>query len=173
MPSTPKIRVERFAKLQPGELIRFEVQGVSSIGLVCDYQDHEPEKLLLLLGPNFPNPYNYPTLVKLNLTAVSFGTNFLLRLPVDLTSWSEAEPNFDCNCLMVIGDEIYFRANGSPDHTRGFVSCFINARTGVVQVTSGLPPGRYARPIGTAAYALSWEILADELEPRLILKYPF
>jgi hypothetical protein len=172
MLSTPKIRVERFAKLQPGELIRFEINGISSIGLVCNYQDDEPEKLLLLLGPKFPTPVSHPTLVKLNITAVSFGKDFLLRLPVDPSSWSEAEPNFDCNCLMVISDEIYFRAYGSSD-PRGFVPCFINAKTGVVQVASGLPPGRYERPVGTAAYALSWEILTAELEPRLILKYPF
>lgn len=114
MPSTPKIRVERFAKLQSGELIRFEIQGVSSIRLVCDYQDDEPENLLLLLGPNFPNPLSHPTLGKLNLTDVSFESDFLLRLPVDPPSWSEAEPNFDCNCLMVIGDKINSEPTVAP-----------------------------------------------------------
>jgi hypothetical protein len=169
----PRLKVERFAQLEPGELFLFEHSSVRCVGFVCDYRDPDPTKLLLVLGPEYPGEIKSPTLLNINVTAISFGKEFSIVLPVDRHQWCEDEPRHDHHCLLVTNAGIFFRADGAISPHQGFVSCFVNAATGIVEVINSPSPGTYARPRGTAAYALSWEIITTESEPRSILKYPF
>jgi hypothetical protein len=167
---TPTLKVERVAQLDPGELFLFELDGVKSVGFVCDYRDPGSTKLVLPLGPKFAPYAGGPRLIELRTTAISFGTEFVIRLPADPQDWSASEPADDQQCLLVTGTTVYFRGNGSGEAHR-FRTCFVNVATGVVEVQPG--SGNYARPTGTGAYATSWEIVTTEDKPRTILKYPF
>jgi hypothetical protein len=142
---------------------------------VADYRAPDPQQAVLLLGPKFPPNYQAPHLLEnLDLTAVSFGKDFAVRLPVTPEQWTEKEPPSDCNCLLSTDEGIYFRANGSPTPSQGFVRCFVDANSGVVVVDASMsPPGRFVTPPGIPAYAITWEIVTTEPEPRTILKYPF
>ncbi len=168
---TPKYKVERVAQLGPGELFLAELRGVHFVGLVCSYDGPGSNKPILPLGPRFPDGNDGPTLLDVHLTAVSFGSEFVIRFPVDPEQWMESEPARDCQCLLAIENNLYFRANGSPDP--GALTYYVNAVTGVVEVMPGVPPGRPMKPSGTGAYALAWEIVTTEPKPRVILKYPF
>jgi hypothetical protein len=174
MDSTPKLKIDRFAQLHPGELFLFEYGNARCVGLVAEYRDPDPQNLLLPLGPIFPGNDPGPRLMSGHFAAVSFGRDFTIRLPVDPKNWTDKEPDRDCNCLTLSENGLYFRANGNPDPDGRFVPCFLNAANGVVEVIQGsLPPGRFTRPAGTLAFALAWEILTTEAKPRTILKYPF
>jgi hypothetical protein len=87
--------------------------------------------------------------------------------------WTATEPPRDCNCLLITEGKVYFRANGNPIPAQEFISCFVNADGGIVKIIPSPPPGRYAHPPGTPAYAVTWEIVTTEPEPRTILKYPY
>jgi len=172
------LKVARLATLESGELFLFahhsSTGDTSCVGLVADYRDADPQKLFLLLGPQFPGHITGPHLItSIPATTISFGKNFAIRLPVDPDSWTETEPSHDCNCLLMTDGGVYFRANGNPIPGQGFTSCFVNADGGIVEVIPSLPPGRYARPPGTPAYAVKWEIVTTEPEPRTILRYPY
>jgi hypothetical protein len=173
MLSTPMLKVERVTQLDPGELFLFEFDNVQSVGFVCDYRNPDTQKLVLPLGPSFPSFAAGPRLVDIKMAAISFGTNFVIRLPVNPQDWSATEPGDGQRFLLVTSTAVYFKANGSEDPRR-FQACFVNVATGVVEVMPGsFPPGQLAIPSGTAAFAKSWEIVTAEDQPRTILKYPF
>jgi hypothetical protein len=111
--------------------------------------------------------------MSLNVTAISFWKDFSIVLPIDPQQWSEDEPGYDSHCLLVTSAGIFFRAIGGINQHQGFAACFVNAATGIVEVIDTPPLGRFGRPGGTPAYALSWEIVTMESEPRSIIKYPF
>ena len=172
------LKVARLATLEPGELFLFTYHSstgdTSGVGLVADYRDPDPQKLLLLLGPQFPRHTTGPHLISsIQVTTISLGKDFAIRLPVDSDSWTETEPHPDCSCLLITDGSVYFRANGNPIPSQRFISCFVSADGGIVEVIPSSPPGRYARPPGTPAYAVTWEIVTTEPEPRTILKYPY
>jgi hypothetical protein len=173
MAAMPKLRVERVAQLEPGELFLVEIDHTKCFGFMCDYSDPDQTKLALPLGPKFPRSVPGPRLTNLNATGVSFGKDFTVCLPVDPEHWSADEPPNDCQCLVVVGTDVYFRADGSTVHRPVYTACYVNIATGVVEVMPGNPPGRYARPSGTSAYATVWEIVTTEPEPRPILRYSY
>ena len=170
---TPQMKVERDAQLDPGELFFAEISQVRFVGLVCSYAGPGPSRLILPLGPHFPDEIQWPTLLQVPVTAISLGSEFAIRLPVNPDHWAENEPPIDCQCLLVVGTDVFFRANGSST-PRTFAACYVNAATGEVQVRAGsVPPGQFAKPAGTPAYAISWQIVTTEPEPRVVLGYPF
>jgi hypothetical protein len=50
---TPKMKVERVAQLEPGELFLFESDNVKYVGFMCDYRDPDQTKAIIpdLTGP--------------------------------------------------------------------------------------------------------------------------
>lgn len=169
MITVPAAKVERVSQLEPGELVYFQHGEVSYVGLICDYRDPDPSKLVLLLGPTFPADTAYPFLLDGGMTVVSIGRDFELRLPIIPTDWTQTAPNYDCNCLLVTTEGVFFRANGGQPGRPGFVPCYVNVCTGIMEMRNG----NYASPRGHVAFAKSWEILTTEAKPRTILKYPF
>jgi hypothetical protein len=170
---TPPLKVARFAKLDAGELFLFEHDSTRCVGLVAEYRDPDPERLLLALGPKFPGNLTGPSLIgTLPVTTISFVKEFNIRLPVHPKYWTDVEPDIDCYCLVLSESNLYFRANSHTLPGQPFIRCFVNAASGIVEVNQ-YRPGEFARPMGTLAFAVSWEIVTTELEPRTILKYPF
>lgn len=170
---TPKLKVARFAKLRSGELFLFEHDHIQCVGLVAEYRDPDPKKLLLALGPKFPGNLSGPCLVgSVSVTTVSFVKEFSIRLPVDPKYWTDTEPDIDCYCLAASENNLYFRANSHTVPGQPFIRCFVDAASGIVEVNQHRF-GEFARPPGILAFAVSWEIVTTELEPRTILKYPF
>jgi hypothetical protein len=175
MTPTPKIKVERIGQLEPGELFLFEHDGVRCVGFLCSGdRNRNQTKLVLPLGPRLPRKANGPQFLDAkavsNTTAVSFGKDFVVRLPAQLNGWSETPPTDEYPCLMVNNLDIYFRAK-QPTTGSDFASCYINIGTGMVEVQSEQPPDVYAVLAGM--YATSWEFLTKEPEPQSILEYPF
>src|SRR5260221_11863780 len=152
----PNMKVERVAQLQPGELFLFEFQDEKYVGLLCDFLEGRPDhkQLILPLGPKFSGHLDGPRLVELPVTGVSFGKDFAIRLPIGPEGWSADAPPNECLCLLVIGTDIYFRANGAVME-RQFMACYVDVKTGAVAGIPDPPAGRYARPAGTRAYATS------------------
>jgi hypothetical protein len=168
---SPKMKVERSAQLEAGELFLFDFDGEKFLGFMCDYRDPNQLKLILPLGPKFTGHVDRPRLLNINVTAISFEKEFAIRLPLSPLAWSETQPPNDQLCLFAVGTTVYFRADGASSGSI-FAGCYIDVATGVVETIPTPPPGRYQRPSGTGVYTTSWEIVTTEPEPRLIQKYP-
>jgi hypothetical protein len=109
---TPKMKVERVAQLEPGELFLFESDNVKYVGFMCDYRDPDQTKLTLVLGPRFTERFDALRLVDLRVTGISFGKNFAIRLPINCQDWSKDEPPNDHPCLLVTGTTVFFVRTG-------------------------------------------------------------
>ena len=59
----PKISVERFEKLQPGDLFVFLYEGANCVGVKTDASPNGDPNEIALLGPSFPAPVKEPFLV--------------------------------------------------------------------------------------------------------------
>lgn len=168
---TPSVTVARVAQLSAGELVHFQHGQERYIGLVCEYRDPDPSKLLLVLGPTFPNGFQHPTLFDVPPSvAVSLGTDFEIRLPMDLAEWTDDEPTNDCNCLLASAEGLFFRANAAPlqGWRNSFTPWYVNAATGLVHSSSA----SLRQPSRAATFVKSWGIFTCEQEPQLVIQYP-
>jgi hypothetical protein len=159
--------VTRFGQLQPGELFFFAHQTGLCVALAVSDPANDGDKLAVPLGPIFPAAISCPTLMELSgTTVISFAKNYLFRLPASADGWLVAEPPPERTCFLVTDDGIYLRANFAP---RGsdFRPCYIDITSGVICADQSRR--QYTRPRGIPAFAVRWEILTDEKEPRLIM----
>jgi hypothetical protein len=152
----PKVRIDRFTQLDPGD--------------VFVYLDDEAngEQLILPLGPTYPPGTGGPRLVMPEgFTVISYGKDYILRLPSATDAWSQRAPADDVVCIAVTSDETFFRGNCSP--LGEFVTCFVRASDGRVlyqRMPSIMP--------SIMAYALKWEIAAKESGQfeQVLVKHP-
>lgn len=167
MQLVPSLAVCRFAQLSPGDLFLFEHSDGKCVGFAVEYKDQwETKRLVLPLGPIFPKYLNGRQLFDGRYTVVSFGTNFCLRLPSSSEKWSYRDPEQGDNWIAVAGDKAYFIGNcySGP----GYLECFFDISTGsaLVNASSGGP----SRPSGIPAFAMSWELVTTDDDPKIILQ---
>ena len=172
MKISPGVTVARLAQLKPGDLFFHPVETGPFIGMVVHDPTRDGDGLIMSLGPTFPVGAKCPRLVSAPYaTVISFGNDFQLRLPSQVEGWASEPPPFECPCIVVAERTAYFRANFSPASMPP-QACYVDLATGII-LTRG--PGQsqvYASvPPGVAAFAVRWELLTIEAEPREILAY--
>ncbi|HWE76109.1 MAG TPA: hypothetical protein VG328_23310 [Stellaceae bacterium] len=159
----PQCRAAQFAQVEPGSLCFM----LHPEGQCADFIVHDPtagDKLHLPLGPAFPQDMRWPTLVGWGeMKLLSFGKEFDVLLPNSEAGWSFVEPSRETICLLLADDKLYLRANFLP-HPNDFRACFVDLETGNVFCAGG----QYARPPGTAVFAIDWAFVTCEERPRTI-----
>jgi hypothetical protein len=171
----PQVTVARFAQLKTGDLFAYEHSGGPCIGMVVEDSSQDDGKLLLPLGPNLPPEMKWPTLqTPRAFTAISFGKDFALRLPVQPHGWAFTQPPPTTRAILVADGRAYFIANFgyNTDDANAYRACFVEMATGTIPATGSGHFQEYARPSGTPAFAIEWEIVTTEKEPRVILAWP-
>jgi hypothetical protein len=177
MLATPKLTVNRFDQFQPGDLFfcQLHFDELAGVALVAEQPSPDPKKMLLWLGPRFPRDHIAGPQLSLRLgpdaAGASFGKEFSIRLPVDAADWTRKDPAPDRPTLLVMGAKIYFRAIWDiPGIGSDFY--FIDASNGLIEPIPGIPVNQNRVPREPYLFAIAWEIVTTELEPRSILKYP-
>jgi hypothetical protein len=149
----PSVKIDRLEQIKPGELFIFLHDGGSCFALMAQDPKKKGETAILPLDPTGAS------LLQTQVgTTVSFGKDYIIKLPSAQDAWVERDPL--AFCLAVTTEQVYFRPKpGSP-----FGECLVQAADGVIlQVW---PP--------IVAYALEWEIAIrdDALGVQTIFKYP-
>jgi hypothetical protein len=171
MPIEPKLTITRFAQLAAGDLFIFEHPHGSCVALVASDPTQNGEKLVLSLGPSLPAGAIGPTLYGgVRATTVSFGKEFILRLPSRASGWCEREPPPETPSILVMGGAAYVRANRVPNPQ--FQPCYVNVETGVIFTRGQGLVEEFVRPPGSALFAVEWQLVTTESEARMILAYP-
>lgn len=174
MEITPHFKLARFAQLEPGDLFICPNDDGAFVGIMAKDPTEEGEKLMLTLGPTFPPGVSGPSVVRCaGMTVISLGKEYVLRLPCQPGGWLGNEPAPDNSCILVGERGAYWRANFNSTRTGGFKACYVDIATGVVHTVGRTPfQQQFAMPSGPTAFAVAWEIVTTEKEPRVILAYP-
>jgi hypothetical protein len=172
MELTPALAATRFEKLSPGDLFIYGHENGLSVAMAA-LDPTAGDKLILPLGPTFPPNLPSPTVSppRGRTFALSFGAQYTLRLPTRTDGWTSTEPKLGDHCLLIAEEGVFLRANFAP--MGEFHACYIGMKDGRIFATTGGYRPQFAKPSGELVYALRWEILTTEEEPRTILSYPF
>ncbi len=158
----------RFAQLKPGELFIFPHHAGSCVALAVGDPTDVGVTLALPLGPTLPPGMAQPTLVAPeSMTVISFGTDYVLRLPCVASGWVLAEPSPDISSILLADGDTYLRANFAA-RSHGFRPCYIDIKRGEIQADQARR--EYTIPNGIKAFAIEWEILTIERKARVILQ---
>jgi hypothetical protein len=175
--TSPKLRASRFAQIKPGELFILVRRSQRYVGLkahdcTCAAGD-EGEHLLLPIGPSLPDGMTFPTLINdPAATVVSFGQDYIVRLPTGPGDWFDDEPPEAVFALALTEDSIFLRCNFSPVPGH-FRACYVNLSDGEICGVGSGSNAHYIAPPGIKAYATRWELETDENPRRTVLSYPF
>jgi len=172
--STPLARADRFDRLDGGDLFFYYHRGGSCCALLVVDPLEDDEKLVGPFTETYPSEFGPALVGPENRTVVSFGKNYSLRLPCARTGWSLTEPEPGRPCLLVTDSGAIFLRFGFqprpvPSAAR-LPACYVDIATGAVHTNAN--PLRFAKPSGTCAYALQWEMVTNEEEPRVIAAVP-
>jgi hypothetical protein len=168
----PKVAVMRFQQLSPGDLFIYPYTEGSCVAMQVVDPTSDGDILMLPLGPIFPPGFSCPSLIHgPAATVISFGKEYVLRLPCRANGWLIGPPSFDKHCIAITQTGAYIRANCRPPES-GFHACYVDMATGVVHATGSGRFQEFAPPPGVLAFAVEWEIVTDEQEPRVILTFP-
>ena len=173
MKVVPALTITRFAQLAAGDLFLAPLGGDDScVAIVAEDPTQNGQKSLVPLGPSFPGRTGGPTLISPpGMTVVSFGKNYVLRLPVRAKGWSASAPPPGTIGILATDSGRYFRADAGP--SPGVLFGYIDIATGRIHTSGQGTFQQYAPPTGIHAFAIEWEIVTNEPEPRSILAYPF
>ncbi len=159
----PSVTVERFEKIQPGDL--FVCLGEQNYyAIKTEKASNGDGNSLVVLGPTFPYPADESFLLPWQAAnVVSYGKNFSIVLPTDPGAWIETGSTREPVCLAVHEGRALVCTNGGPSPSR-FFQCYVELGTG--KIVEGRLSG--------AAYTNQWEIVAlhSRLPPRTLLKFP-
>ena len=93
MQRIPKVRIDRFAQLDPGDVFVYPRSGGSCLALKALDDEANGEQLILPLGPTYPPSTGGPRLiVPEGFTVISYGKDYTLRLPSATDAWSHRAP---------------------------------------------------------------------------------
>jgi hypothetical protein len=155
MKLVPHLTAARFEQLKPGELFIALEGDRTCLALTAQDPEKDNAKLIVLLGPKFPEGIKGPHVVGwAAISVVSFGADYELRLPLEPASWSDAEPGPSMSCALLADGAPFFRANFSPTENQ-VRACYVKAADGTIF---------YRRPPGIHAFALSYEIAVAKPE---------
>ena len=160
----PSVRIDRFAQLKSGDLFIYLNGADRCVALKGVDPTNDGDKIILLLRQATPNDaVPGPRVIgERSLTAISFGQDFILRLPSEPDGWMTSYPPEDLLCVLMAGDKAYFRGNFSQ-YAGDFKPCWIEVSSAVLS---------YKIPPGTAAFAVKWEIILQgpSAGERMILR---
>jgi hypothetical protein len=168
----PKLKIARFEKLEPGDLFVYPHSNGPCLALKAEDRMRNGEKLILPLGPTFPHSAGGPRLLPWQAaTTVSFGKDYIIRVPTAPEGWTDREPGPDVLCLVVTTDQIYFRANLSLQPGE-FQSCLVRATDGIVIYHRDRANQEPVPQI--FAYAVQWDIVVNDaaFPARTLIQYP-
>jgi len=159
----PPVTVERFERIQPGDLFVY-LSEQNCYAIKTETLSNGDRSSLVVLGPAFPYPANESFLLPWQAAnVVSYGKNFSVLLPDDPDAWFDTGTTREPVCLAVSGGKVFVCTNGGSS-PREFAQCYVELATG--KIVQGRMPG--------AAYTNQWEIAVSHsrLQPRTLLKYP-
>jgi len=164
----PQLAVTRFAQLRPGDLFIYPYGEDAFVALKVMAPDGD--MLFMPMGPGFPDGLTYPRLLhEPAATVISFGKDYILRLPTRPKSWRSEPPPAETHCIVMAEDGAYVRASFVPEKM-GYRACYVALGSGTI-ATDG--SSTYSAPRGHMSFALEWEMLTQEAKPRQILAYPW
>jgi hypothetical protein len=164
----PTLRLCEFEELLPGDLFIYFHDNGSCVALKAEDPTQNGEKLIVPLGPTFPNSVNGPyPLPGRQINVISFGRDWILRFPSRADGWSRSEPSANVPCILKTRDGCYLRANFSS-RTAEFLPCYIDMSTGLIQASTEGLQYQFTRPAGAGVVAVEWELMTVEPKPRLI-----
>ena len=171
MKFAPDLKVTRYAQLKAGELFLYSHENGLSVAIAVANPLEQGDLYIVSLGPKFPGATTGPTVHSLNgsFSLLSYGSDYVLRLPALPQAWSWEPPAAGLPCLGVDQEDIYIRANAAPPG-RGFQPCYISPQAGS---DTGSSSGMQYLELRNPIFALEWEILTSEEKPRTILSFPF
>jgi hypothetical protein len=165
----PTLAVMRFAQLRPGDLFIYPYKNDGFVALKVEAPDGD--NLFVPMGPRFPDGLAYPRLLdEPRSTIISFGKGYTLQLPTRPECWRSEEPSPDTHCIVVGEDEVYVRASFVPP-PEGYKACYIALKTGTIVTAGSGHMQPYTAPRGPVSFALEWELVTQEPEPRRILAH--
>ena len=164
-----KLNVTRFSQTEPGDLFMFPHSDGLSIAMTVTDPANDGEKLVVILGPDFPRGMIGPSLMTPpGTTVMSFGKEYTISLPCEVEGWLMNVPSDDVSCLIFTDQgKIFIRANYRlPDRFR---PCYIDMQNGEIHTDKFMR--EYIMPRGDRAFAVKWELMTTEKKPRTILSY--
>ena len=164
----PKLRLCEFEELLPGDLFIYFFDNGSCVALKAEDPTQNGEKLIVPLGPTFPNSLDGPyPLQGRQINVISFGKDWILRFPSHAEGWSSSEPSANVPCILKTRDGCYLRANFSP-RIAEFLPCYIDISTGLIHANTEGLQDQFTRPAGGGVVAVEWDLMTTEPKPRLI-----
>jgi hypothetical protein len=164
----PNLQLRRFEQLSPGDLFIYFHDNGSCVALKAEDPTQNGEKLVALFGPIFPSFLNGPCLIQdAQANVISFGRDFILRLPSYAEGWSASEPTENVPCILKTKERFFLRANFSP-RIAEFAPCYIDMSTGLINAETQRLRDCFTRPRGICAIAVEWELMTIEREPQRI-----
>ena len=165
METQPKLKAARFAKLEPGDLFIYSLDGASSFGLKVIDPNTDGDTFVLTLGPHYFPGMQPPFLMREPAaTMVSFGKDFIFKFSEMPDGWSVHEPDKQFFCAALVEDAVFLRCNGNG-HPGRYLDCWVNLSNGVMRW--GSPPN------GIVAFSVKWAILLSQVNqpPKIILEH--
>ena len=164
----PRLRACRFSQLSGGDLFVFMHGSGSCIALKVVDPTGNDDPLLMPFGPAFPGELDGPYLLpRQNADVISFGKEYVLKLPTHAEGWSQSEPDRETLCILITTEGYFIRAN-SADRPGEFRPCYVDLTTGRIQANENGLHREFTRPRGASGIAIEWEMVTTEPEPRLI-----
>lgn len=152
MKTYPKIKIDRYDKLEPGDLFSAELHQIPFLALKCaKNKDGDPSEFVAL-GPAFPYAAHEAFLMPWDgFTAVSYGKDFSIILPTAAGAWREQAERRKPVCLALCENELYICVNGAKSPQQHF-PCFVHIATGKI-IENRLPTH--------ALYTHDWQIVVE------------
>jgi hypothetical protein len=170
-PTLKEFKVTRLAQLAPGDLFFFRLSDKATVAMLVEDPASDGEKAILVLGPGFPDGVTSPcVMARHDVTVISMAKNYLLQLPANANGWTDRAPPDGAACLLVTdASAVFVRALFATDSPG---ECYTDIASGKIHSTGTGGFQNYGLPPGIRAFAIKWELLTTEAEPRLILKHP-
>lgn len=172
MEFTPNLNATRFSKLEPGELFLFADNNAPVLGLAAKDPVQDNDVVTVILGGTI-NPNSIGRILgPRDGEVLSYGKEYVLRLPAEPQGWTVAPPEADKLCFVVCRQasteqRLLLRANFSPDDI--FRPCYVDMKDDRILTSSSQLRPSYLIPRDFIGYAVKWSILTKETEPRVIL----
>ena len=165
----------RFAKLEPADLFLFFDESGAFFALLATDPTQNGERYIAPFSAVLSQHRGPTLMVPKNSTVISFGKEYSLRLPSDASGWRVERPSDDVPCILITDDgRRYLRVNPVPNYLGGIdqPACYVDMKSGVINAYGSGIFQQIVQPAGIIAFAVKWEILTTEKEPRLIITQP-
>jgi hypothetical protein len=175
MEITPALRATRFSQLKPGELFLYSHENGVPVAIAPTNPVQFGDLSIVTLGPKFPPTIDGPTIHSPqnspghSSVLLSYGSDYVLRLPVRSQAWSSITPPAHLPCVAVAQEEVCIRTNAGPPGQE-FRPCYVAPKEGKILGSGDV---RKYFELRDPIFALEWEIVTAEEKTRTILGCPF